>query len=348
MKTELAIYRLEDRIYGVLLSGGHPSDLICGRQPGPHRQDIFLGKVSRLVPALDCAFVNIGSDHEAFLPLREAPSGIRPGQPIPVQVKKETAGDKGVLLSTRISLPGPYAVYRPAGRPSRRSRLADLPENEASDLFDNDLVRLEKLWQAALEASAQGPVPRCLLPVGDPLHHILLSLVRPGLEKILIEGDELFGLAFAWIRSAMPGTLPILALHVPAAGYGLAAVLGLLDLAGSLERRKIWLDSGGWLVIDRAEALTIIDVNSGRDIKGDDNLSLRLRTNNLAAAAIARQLRLRNLGGGILIDFLNLPDDAARAELAALFARELAGDRARTRILGFTGLGLLEMTRTAL
>jgi len=146
----------------------------------------------------------------------------------------------------------------------------------------------------------------------------------------------------------MPPYLPLMSLFVPSRGYGLAAVLGLTDLPDILIRRKVWLDSGGFLVIDRTEAMTVIDVNSGKDVRGRENQSLRQRTNQQAAAEIARQLRLRNLGGIIVIDFVDMEDDSLRAEILDTMQQAMSRDRARHRLVGFTKLGLLEMTRTAL
>ena len=349
MNAELAIYPQEGRLCCVLTEDGQPVEWLAeDNLQTLHRQDILLGRVRQVTPALACVFIDIGLPHDAMLPLAEAPATIKAGQSIIVQIRRETTADKGHQITTRIELPGPFAVYIPQGSPKRRSKLRAFAADVQQSLYQDDLARLEKIWNRLLAESTQGPVPRCLLAAGNPLQTALISFVSPDLKRILIEGDEVFNRVYTLVKELMPAYLPLLSLHVPGSGYGLAAVLGLTDLPVRVKQRKIWMDNGGFLVIDRTEALTVIDVNSGKDIKGRANPDLRQRTNIIAAVEIARQLRLRNLGGNIVIDFLNLPDDAARSELYTAMTAAMMRDRAKHRLLGFTALGLLEMTRTAL
>lgn len=359
MNAELVIYPQDDQLCCVLTEDGQPVEWLVDTDlqtsglmtSGPqtlHRQDILLGRVRQVTPALSCVFVDIGLPHDAMLPLADAPVGIKAGQSIIVQIHRLTNADKGHQVTTVIELPGPFAVYIPQGSAKRRSKLRAFPSDVQQKLYQEDLSRLEKIWNSLLADSLQGQVPRCLLAAGDLVQTALISFISPDLKRILIEGDELFSRTYALVKDLMPAYLPLLALHVPGKGYGLAAVLGLTDLAVRVRQRKIWLDNGGFLVIDHTEALTVIDVNSGKDVKGRVNSDLRRRTNQIAAVEIARQLRLRNLGGNIVIDFLNLPDDAARSDLYAVMTAAMLRDRAKHRLLGFTALGLLEMTRTAL
>ena len=176
----------------------------------------------------------------------------------------------------------------------------------------------------------------------------LSSFVSPSLRRIRVEGNDLFQDVYQEMKQLMPSFLPLLELYVPTSDYGLAAVLSLGDLPESLLRRKVWLENGGYIVIDRTEAMTIIDVNSGKDTRIKDTGGLRLRTNLLAAREIARQLRLRNLGGIVIIDFINLAGDEDKAAVQSALQEALEADRASSRLLGFTALGLFEMTRTAL
>ena len=349
MNTELAIWQQDGEIRCVLLDDGRPVEYLTGNsQSSPRRQDILLGKVSQVMPALACVFIDIGDTHDAMLPMGEAPVNVKPGQPIMVQVRRETGDGKGHQVTTRIRLPGPFAVYNPQGAPKRRSKLAALDPLQQQALFKRDLQRLEQTWLKISGESGQGRVPRPLLQLGDPLYTALISCVSAETTRILIEGDELFSQVYKMVQEIMPPYLPLLALHIPRAGYGLSAVLSLGNLADEMQRRKIWLDGGGFIVIDKTEALTVIDVNSGKDIRGAANDQLRIRTNQEAALEIARQLRLRNIGGGIIIDFLNLGSDETRAELAETLTQALSRDRAHCHVLGFTGLGLLEMSRSAL
>ncbi|HBP37911.1 MAG TPA: hypothetical protein DD640_04070 [Clostridiales bacterium] len=357
METELAIYRQDGGTCHVLLEDGRPAELLAGSSGSDesagdfrmplHRLDILLGQVRQSVPALAGAFVNIGMDHDAFLPIADASSGLKAGQSLLVQIRRLNNPGKGHQVTTQIQLPGPFAVFNPQGAAKRRSKLRQFAADRQEDLFLQDLARLDMLWNQIVQDSGKGPVPRLLFAAGDPLYQALTSFVSADLRRIRVEGEELFRQVYDLVQKIMPPYLPLLSLYVPAQGYGLAAALGLGDLPESLANRKVWLPGGGYLVIDRTEAMTVIDVNSGKDLQGRDNHALRQRINNQAATEIARQLRLRNIGGIILIDFLDLAGDESRQELLSVLETALARDKARHRLVGFTGLGLMEMTRTA-
>lgn len=348
METEIAIYRQAGAVCLVLLEDGKPAEVLADDPLKPlRRQDIVLGRVRQVVPALDCAFIDIGEPHDAMLPLAEAPDGIKAGQPLLAQIHRICSPAKGHQLTTRIQLPGPYAVFNTRSAPKRRSKLRAFPQEQQLEFYLRDIERLQAAWERLLQESASGTVPRRLLALGDQLYTALISYATAELKRIRVEGEDLFQQVYRQVAELMPACLPLLSLYVPSQGYGLAAVLGLGDLDAALQRRKVWLDGGGFLVIDRTEALTVIDVNSGKDVRGHTNMALRQRTNLQAAAEIARQLRLRNLGGIIIIDFLDLEGDEARAELQLALSESLARDRAKCRLVGFTGLGLFEMARTA-
>ncbi len=347
MNVELVIYPQGDGLCCVLLEDGRPVEMMTEDGAlSSRRQDILLGQVRQVMPALASVFVDIGDEHDAMLPLGEAPANVKAGQPIIVQVRRETAASKGQQVTTHIQLPGPFAVYNPAGAPKHRTKLKAFDLARQKELYESDLARLQVLWASLLADSRKGRVPRPLLAAGEPLYSMLINGISPTLTQIRVEGDGLFNRVYELVKTIMPPYLPLLKLYVPRAGYGLSAALGLSDLADSLYQRKVWLDNGGFLVIDRTEALTVIDVNSGKDIKGKHNDALRLRTNQAAALEIARQLRLRNLGGNFVIDFLNM-DELSRQTLLETLTDSLSRDRAHCRLIGFTGLGLLEMSRTA-
>ena len=347
--SELAIYRQADTVCYVLLENSRPAEVLFD-PPGPliHRQDIYLGQVRQVLPALDCAFVDIGSGHDGMLPLSEAPENLKPGRPLIVQIKKEAAAGKGHPLTTHIQLPGPYAVFKPGGINKRRSKLLAFSPDEQDRLYAENLNSLQQTWSNLVADSQQGPVPRLLLDVGKPLLTALNSFVSPVLQQIRVEGEDLYDACYQAMVQLMPAFRHLLHAFVPSAGYGLAAVLSLTDLQESLVRRKVWLGNGGTLMIERTEAMTVIDVNSGKDTQSRTKDSLRLRTNLLATEEIARQLRLRNLGGIVVIDFINLENDADRTAVQAALQTALESDRAPCRLLGYTALGLFEMTRTAL
>ena len=384
--SEMAVYREGDAVYYVLLENGKPAEWMADKpEQTLHRLDVHLGQVRQIVPALNCAFINLGSGHDAMLPLADAPAEIKPGSPVIIQIRREAPVGKGPLVTTRIELPGSFAVFRTHGSSKRRSKLAAFPRDVQEQLFADEYASLEQTWLRLVAESESGPVPRQLLAFGAPMTMALNTYVSPALRRIRIEGAELFDTLFRHMRQSMPGFLPLLELHVPTADYGLAAVLSLTHLPDILSKRKVWLDQGGFITIDRTEAMTVIDVNSGKDTRGQDkrhkvtnvkqtrdkdtrdkdtrdmdakvgNVSqdgrdasdLRLRTNLQAAREIASQLRLRNLGGIIIIDFINMADDAERNEVQAALGEALEADRASSRLLGFTALGLFEMTRTAI
>ncbi|MEA4888080.1 MAG: ribonuclease E/G [Clostridiaceae bacterium] len=347
--SELAIYPSPEGVCHVLLEDGRAVEYLVDDQSArPRRLDLYLGVVKRITPAIKGVFIDIGDDHDALLNLGEAPVSVRCGQRLIVQIKRITGDGKGHQVTTRIQLPGPYAVVRIGETEKRRSKLLAFPPDQQEKLFQQDLVRLQSLWRHIQDDSTSGPAPRRLYPLGHPLYMALISFLSAKTRQIRIEGDVLFAQVYQQIQELMPEYLPLLSLYRPGDGYGLASALSLAGLPEQLRRSKIWLDHGGYLIIEHTEALTVADVNSGRDIQGKTDADLRLRTNLEAAAELARQIRLRNIGGIIIVDFVNLGDDEARSRVQEALKQALASDRAHCRLVGFTGLGLYEMTRTAL
>lgn len=345
--TELIVFRQQDAVCCVLTESGKPAEVIRSTaEQVLHRQDIVLGVVRQVLPALSGAFIDIGEDHDALLPIAEASPGIKAGQRVIVQIRKENANGKGHRVTTRIELPGPYAVLLPFGHPRRRSKLRGLPRQEQDALYSMDLERLGNIWRDILEDSRAGPLPRLLHPFGDPCYTALISWVRPELTRIRVDDMDLYNELYRQLAELMPQSLPLLQYQRREGDFGLAAIQGLADLDEQLNRRKIMLDSGGFIVIDRTEALTAIDVNSGRDIRGRTGQQLRLRTNLQAAVAVARQLRLRNIGGMIVIDFLRLEQESDRNQIEQQLRQSLAQDRARLKVFGFSAMGLFELTRS--
>ncbi len=330
----------------VLLEAGRPLEqLTGGDKQSFDRQDVILGQVKRLVPALGAAFVAIGADHDAWLPLDQAPPGIKAGQPLIVQVRKLTPPGKGHQVTTRIQLPGPYAVYSPDRPPKKRTRLKELPPSEQETAFKQDLQRLQAQWAALQEAAQRGPVPRRLLSgQDDPLQRALLDWLDDRVSRVLTDDLDLYQQLADHIKTLMPWQQARLHFAGQKAGYSLAQRLGLTDLDRLIQQKKTWLPSGGFLVFQQTEALLLVDVNSGRDTGGSCRQALRFRTNQEAAVEVARQLRLRNIGG---MDFLRTgPEDREKTD--GLLRQALAEDRARKRLFGFSPMGLYELTRSRL
>jgi Ribonuclease G/E len=334
----------------VLLVAGQPVEWLRPPAPGALlRQDILLGRVRQLVPALKAAFIDIGQPHDALLPLGQAPADLKPGQSILVQVRRLAAEGKGHPVTCRPQLPGAFAVLDIARtRPLRRSKLAAFAGDEQERLFAADLHHLEQLWQQLqAEAAGGGPVPRLLARFGDPLPLALTSWPDPRLKSIQVEGSELFAQVDDLVQKTVPHLRPLLRIHPEQGGYNLAAVHRLTDLEEQVRQRRVWLSNGAYLVFDQTEALLVIDVNSGKASNAPNPDQLHRQTNLLAAAMIARQLRLRNISGLVVVDFIRLNHKADQAECLAAFTAALAEDRGRVELGGYTKLGLVELIRNA-
>ncbi len=350
--------------------------------------NLYKGRVSRVLPGMQAAFVDIGLERTAFLHVGDIAANqpedtvvlpvvddirrlVSPGDDILVQVIKDPLGTKGARLTTFIALPSRYLVYMPRGEgigvstriddDSERQRLRETlaallpPQTQGGfilrtasqgvtvESLREDMLYLEKLWRhvrnTALEAQAGSMVHEDLpLPL-----RVLRDEMSRGVSRVLVDSarDQVQMVAFA--AAFMPdaatrielynGPRPIFDLH------------GIEDEIAKALQRKVTLKSGGHLVIDQTESMTTIDVNTGAYV-GHRNLEETIfRTNLEAAVSIARQLRLRNLGGIIIIDFIDMRDESHRRQVLAALERALSSDRAQTHIVSLSPLGLIEMTR---
>ena len=309
--SQIAIYRKDDTISCVLLEGKKPVERLVRCGSCCRRLDIVTGTVRQIVPPLQAVFIEIGDVHDAFLPLKEAPSSRRPH------------------FSVRFQMPSHAA----AGQ---------------ENLYERDLQRLQHQWQNIRQNAFEGTIPRLLLGCGDPVYRAIIDWVDNKTTRIQTDDLEIYRELEKWIRILQPEKLSLLHLTVPTDSFGLAELLALTDLDKLISQKKVWLPGGGTIVIEQTEAFTSIDVNSGRDIKGRSDQSLRIRTNDEAIVEIVRQLRLRNTSGMVVIDFLRLKNPEDQERLNNRFRQELNLDRAKTKLFGFTGMGLFELIRTAL
>ena len=357
--------------------------------------NLYKGRVSRVLPGMQAAFVDIGLDRTAFLhaadiagtPPDETVVGlsaasvsqqvedirrlVNQGDDILVQVIKDPIGTKGARLTTFVALPSRYLVYMPRGEgigvsariedESERQRLKSaivslLPpgalggyilrtaaQGVSIESLREDMAYLDKLWKH-VRVRATETEPGTIVHEDLPLAlRVLRDELSRGVSRVLVDSAREHAEMIAFAAAFMPdaatrielyaGTRPIFDLH------GIEE-----EIAKALER-KVTLKSGGHLVIDQTESMTTIDVNTGAYV-GHRNLEETIfRTNLEAAVAIARQLRLRNLGGIIIIDFIDMHDESHRRQVLAALERALAGDRAQTHIVSLSPLGLVEMTR---
>ena len=346
--------------------------------------NIYLGEVSRVLPGMQSAFIQIGLDRAAFLHVadiwghRQNQDEAKPierilhdGQKLLVQVIKDPIGTKGARLSTQVSIAGRLLVYLPqeshigisqriedeAGRALLREKLQHLiPADEpggfivrtlaetASEMeLGNDIGYLRKLWSDIKEKAVPATAPALLYQDLTLSLRALRDFVNDQCDRVLVDSRETFQrmqafandytLSFADRIQHYSGDRPLFDLY------------GVEDEIERALARRVPLKSGGYLIIDQTEALTTIDVNTGGFVGGrtfDDTI---FKTNLEAAQVIARQLRLRNLGGIIILDFIDMDNEVHRDAVLSEFKKALALDRTRMTVNGFTQLGLVEMTR---
>ena len=330
---------------------------------------VFLGRVERVLPDVKAAFVKLGLRQNGFLPLREAESyhrtsgsaSLMTGQDVLVQVKKDPRGEKGAFLTRDIGLPGQYVLLMPKNRFVGLSRRVTGEEDGAraqalgrriADGRFGLIVRhaalfapvaeaqaeAEALWQewCEIEQHAQYVKAPALLHAEPSMISVLLRdyAARHPIEVLShLEPPETPPQGVTW------RTLPAVEME---AAWSAARVEKQVDEALC---RRVLLPGGGSLIIDEREALTTIDVNSGSAVTAAGGETLAVEENLRAAAEAARQIRLRNLSGILLIDFIDMQSDADRGRVLAAMEQAASDDRVKTVIHGFTSLGLLEMTR---
>lgn len=330
---------------------------------------VFLGRVERVLPDVKAAFVKLGLRQNGFLPLREAESyhrtsgsaSLMTGQDVLVQVKKDPRGEKGAFLTRDIGLPGQYVLLMPKNRFVGLSRRVTGEEDRAraqalgrriADGRFGLIVRHAALFAPVAEAQAEAEalwqmwceIERHAQYVKAPalLHQ------EPSMISVLLRDYAARHPIEVLSRLEPPETPPqdvtwrtLTAVEMEAA-WSAARVEKQVDEALC---RRVPLPGGGSLIIDEREALTTIDVNSGSAVTAAGGETLAVEENLRAAAEAARQIRLRNLSGILLIDFIDMQSDADRARVLAAMEQAASDDRVKTVIHGFTSLGLLEMTR---
>jgi ribonuclease G len=353
--------------------------------------NVYLGKVARVLPGMQSAFIDIGLERAAFLhvadvwhrqPDGEPPAFARNGSPpvpierqvfegqaIMVQVIKDPIGTKGARLSTQISVAGRLLVFLPQDdhvgvsqkipplqRDALRARLQALVGKEgggfilrtnAEEVSDaelaDDIAYLRKTWARIREAATRLPAASLLHQDLNLLQRVLRDLVTEDTQTIRIDSREQFTNLQAFGLEFMPKAAERLQLY-----KGERPIFDLYSIDDEIAKalgRRVELKSGGYLIVDQTEALTTVDVNTGGFVGARNFDDTIFKTNLEAALAIARQLRLRNLGGIIIIDFIDMMREDHREAVLAEFRKQLARDRVKTMSGGFSQLGLVEMTR---
>ncbi len=353
--------------------------------------NVYLGKVARVLPGMQSAFIDIGLDRAAFLhvadvwqrqPEGEPPAAVRAAQPplpiekqvfegqsLTVQVIKDPIGSKGARLSTQISIAGRLLVFLPQDdhvgvsqkiavqqRDELRARLQALTQPEGGgfilrtngeDAHDaelaQDIAYLRRAWARIRSAALKMPPLSLLHQDLSLMQRVLRDLSSETTQSIRVDSHEQFEALQAFGREFMPPASDKLQHY-----KGERPIFDLFGVDEEIAKalgRRVELKSGGYLIVDQTEALTTMDVNTGGFVGARNFDDTIFKTNLEAAQAIARQLRLRNLGGIIIADFIDMVREDHREAVLAEFRKQLARDRVKTTAGGFSQLGLVEMTR---
>ncbi|MBF7685476.1 Rne/Rng family ribonuclease [Acinetobacter sp. B10A] len=352
------------------------------------KSNIYKGHITRVEPSLEAVFVEYGAQRQGFLSMREISrnyfsadsretSNIREllteGTELLVQVEKEERGNKGAALSTYISLAGRYLVLMPnnpkgggisrqisgAVREELKEKLASLQTprgmsvivrtagiGRSQEELQQDLQHLLDLWAQIQKTASSGPSPMLVHQEAGVVTRAIRDYLRDDVTEILIDNEQAFNEAYNFVKVVMPSQLDKLKTythHEP-----LFAHFGVESQIQTAYEREVKLPSGGSIVIDQTEALVAIDINSAKSTRGQDVEDTALNTNLEAAEEIARQLRLRDIGGLVVIDFIDMSKDRNQRMVEAKLRESTQSDRARIQFGQLSRFGLMEMSRQRL
>lgn len=345
---------------------------------------VYNGRVVNVLPGMQAAFVDIGLEKNAFLyvddllpaHLDQIPSVkpsitdlVRPGQELLVQVTKEPFGTKGARITTHFSLPGRWIVYMPnadyvgvsrkIGSEQERSRLKDIAErmrkpgegliirtvaeNESPEALERDFNVMRSDWNSVVRHAETSRAPALLYREPGVLDRVVRDAFTDLVDEFIIDDPirgEMLVNRVREMSEELAGRI-----HIYKGRDHIHVAYRVREQLDRAMKRKVWLKSGGYLVLDRTEALTVIDVNTGKYTGTDDPETTVFTTNVEAADEIARLLRLRDIGGIVLIDFIDMTSSDHRAEVAERLEEAFRRDRTKTFAVGWTKLGLMEITR---
>ena len=346
--------------------------------------NIFLGKVQNVLPGMEAAFVDFGRGRNGVLYAGEvnySPEDLegdaspriekvlKSGQALMVQVTKDPIGTKGARLTTQLSLAGRFMVLAPEQQltgisrrlaENERARLRTIlreirpnghgvivrtaAEGASKEALELDLNNLLKIWDQVQKASKKAKAPASLYEEPELVNKVVRDIFSGDFEKVVVDSRAVYEDIKSYLEETAPDLLERLELHEGA--LPLFEEFRVTEQLHKALERKVWLPSGGSLVIDRTEAMTVIDVNTGKFTGKGGNLEETVYKNNLEAAEeVARQLRLRDIGGIIVIDFIDMIDPKNQQELLRTLKRALSRDKTRSQVFEVSNLGLVEMTR---
>jgi len=391
MVKDILIYSKDGRYCIAVLEDGELAELhVENDNRKSIAGSIYRGRVERVIPGMQAAFVDIGLKQNAYLNVNDVfyddtdLSGdigagkisrpdisdlLRQGNEITVQVIKDAIGAKGPRVTANISLPGRYAVLLPGSDTygvskkiedmEVRKRLKETaaalkPENcgiilrtaardAEPEQVSEDIRNLLDTWEKIKQAEGKGRVPRLLYSGTGEFDKTLGEHLAPGISRIIVNDMDMYErLTSVPIAGIIPQGAKV---ELYTRDYDMFAYYNVQSAVKEALSRKVWLKSGGYLVFDYTEALTVIDVNSGKYTGKKDFEETAFSINMEAAEAIARQVRLRNLSGIIIIDFIDMKHKEHREQVVRALKNHVKPDRIKTVVLGMTQLGLVEMTR---
>ncbi|MBT8078323.1 MAG: Rne/Rng family ribonuclease, partial [Gammaproteobacteria bacterium] len=391
MKRMLINAIQEEELRVAMVDGQRLYDLNIELPSGERKKaNIYKGKITRIEPSLEAAFVNYGAERHGFLPLKEISSEyflkdsngggkpnikdvLREGQDIVVQIDKEERGNKGAALTTFVSLAGRFIVLKPnktrSGGVSRRIvgedrdlarkslQDVDVPQgmsvilrtagiDRSAEELEWDLNNLLAVWEAIKKVVVEGDSPFLIYRESNAVVRALRDYLTNEIGEILVDDEDTYKEAQDFVQQVMPHNLRKLKHYTdPVPLFTRYQIESQIESAFS---HTVTLPSGGSIVIDHTEALVSIDINSARATKGGDIEATALNTNLEAADEIGRQLRLRDLGGLIVIDFIDMGPQRNQREVENRLRDAVRQDRARVQIGKITRFGLLEMSRQRL
>jgi ribonuclease E len=345
--------------------------------------NVYLGKVQNVLPSMEAAFIDIGRGRNAVLyagevnwdttglegRARSIEQALKSGDSVLVQVTKDPIGHKGARLTSHIALSGRHLVYVPHGNASgisrklpdnERKRLRDIlkslvpegagvivrtaAEGAAEDELARDVIRLQAQWEDIQAKAAEGGAPVLLYEEPDLVIRVVRDLFNEDFRELLVQGGAAFDMVEMYLKHVSPDLVERLHRYTGTSDVFAERRIDEQILKGL--DRKVFLPSGGYLVIDRTEAMTVIDVNTGKYTGTGGNLEETVTRNNLEAAEeIVRQLRLRDLGGIVVIDFIDMVLESNRELVLRRLTECLGRDRTKHQVTEITSLGLVQMTR---
>ena len=347
--------------------------------------NIYIGKVQNIIPGLQAAFINVGENKNAFIHLKDVlpkrditkeedhdfdncdiRDYLKIGMPIIVEIKRDSYNKKGARASTHINIPGRFLVLLPNATfvtvsskiedKGKREELTSLvkemiPENmgaivrtsaegASKEDLEKDLKSLLNQWENIIKVEFTKDYPKLIFKANEILDKLLLDILDKDLKKITLNNRELEKRIKEKLKLWNKEDIEVV--------YDTKKIEERYDINKQLEvaeNRKVWLKSGGFITIDKTEALTAIDVNSAKYTGKEKLEDTAFAINKESAIEIAKQIKLRDIGGIIVIDFIDLYDENHKKELIEIFKRELKKERTKVQIEGFTKLNLLELTR---